>query len=344
MANFQDLRVGVMQWESGKQITIAVIETLGDLGCEVIEFPYTAILPTGLDMILARGPLGSLMPVGKQLISMPPSERPALALWMSETWPNPAWPKWMVTGAGRIRAKMEALAFRQNGQGAWQLDPRLKWLTIGGWRFRNHGELDWLHRQGLLSALGVTSLLYADYLRTMGFDPLVAYLGIRPDWATNLELDREIPVLWIGEVGSGRRRQLLNQVGADLRERGIEMLRIDGIENPYIFGEERTVLLNRTQIVLNLMREGWDNNALRLCLAAASRCLIITEPILLHTTLTPGLHYVEAPVAHIAEKISYYLAHPEARRPMVEAAYQLTMAEFTMAQAVRQILDKAMAG
>ncbi|MSP14664.1 MAG: glycosyltransferase family 1 protein [Chloroflexi bacterium] len=343
MANYQELCVGVMQWEPGNQITMAVIETLGDLGCEVIEFSYTAILPAGLDIILARGPLGSLTPVGKQLMSLPLTQRPALALWMCETWPNPILPKWMVTSLGMIRAKMEALAFRQNSQGAWQLDPRLKWLTIKGWRFRNYGELDWLHRQGLLSALGVSSLWYAEYLRAMRFDPLVAPLGIPQGWAANLELKRDIPVLWLGEIGSDRRGRLLDQVRADLGACGIEMLRIDGIENPYMFGAERTVLLNRTQIVLNLMREEWDNNALRLYLAAANRCLVVTEPILAHTTFTPGLHLVEAPVAQIAGKISYYLAHPAERQPIIDRTYQLVMAEYTMEQAVRRILDKVVA-
>ena len=134
-----------------------------------------------------------------------------------------------------------------------------------------------------------------------------------PDEWDNLELERDIPVLWLGKAGSSRRKSLLHKTRAELRTHGIEMLVIDGVENPYIFGKDRDNLLSRTKIVLNLVRAWWDDNSLRYTLVAPKRALIVTEPTLPHTDFMPGVHLVEAPVNQLADTILYYLNHEEGK-------------------------------
>jgi spore maturation protein CgeB len=115
------------------------------------------------------------------------------------------------------------------------------------------------------------------------------------------------------------------------------------VENPHQFGAERAILLNRAQIVLNLLRADWDNSGMRFYLAAANRCLIVTEPTLPHTTFTPGVHLVETPIEQMAQTLHHYLARPEERQPIVERAYRLVTSEYTMRQSVGQILERALA-
>jgi len=188
--------------------------------------------------------------------------------------------------------------------------------------------------------LAITSRWTADFLRARGFDPIVAYLGSHPDWGADLKLERDIPVLWLGKIAADRRRHLLKRIRAELRSRGVEILMIDGVENPYVFGEERTALLNRTKIVLNLLRERWDDNSLRYYLAAPNRALIVTEPTLPHTPFLHGVHLIEAPIEQMADTICYYLSHDEDRRRIVDQAYQLVTTELTMKRAVGRIIEQ----
>jgi len=72
------------------------------------------------------------------------------------------------------------------------------------------------------------------------------------EWGADLILERDIPVLWLGKISTDRRRKYLQQVRAELKKRGIEDVVIYGTENPYVFGEERRILLNLTQITVNI--------------------------------------------------------------------------------------------
>lgn len=336
-------RVGVVHWhidQKGDSITSLLSSTFRDLGCETVDFLHSARLPRGLDAVFVCGPFGSLVPLANQLLAYPPYRRPTFILWLTEQLPNPAIPEWVQYLGGIIRSRVERLAFHQESHGIWQINPRWRWLTVKACRFRYYGDLYWLKRQGMLSVLVTGSRLTADYLSSTGFDPIVTTIGAHPTWEADLSLERNIPVLWLGKIGTNRRRRLLTRIRAELRERDVEVMMIDGVEHPYVFGEERTVLLNRTKIVLNVLREKWDNNALRYFIAAPNRALIVTEPTLPHTPFLPGVHLVESPIDLMADTICYYLSHNEKRQQIVDQAYQLVTTQLTMKNAASQILER----
>lgn len=341
MAAHSTLHIGVVSWEKRDGIASLIVDTFGDLGFkEVIKFLHDAKLPYDLDVIVAYGPLGSLVPLVNQLLDIAPSLRPIFVLWMTEQLPNPNLPEWFRYAVGMVRSRMERLSFRKNDRGEWRLNPRLRWLTTRMHRFRYYGDLYWFTQQRIPFVLAVGSRWICEHLRERGFDPVEAYLGYHQDWGENLGLERDIPVVWIGKAGTNRRQHLLKRIRAALKTRGIEILMIDGVENPYIFGEERTILLNRTKIVLNIGRTQWDNNAFRYYLSASNHALIVTEPTLAHTPFRPGVHLVEAPVEQIADTISYYLTHEKERQRIVEQAHQLVTSELTLRKGVSQILKK----
>jgi len=337
--NISGLRTGFIYWQKG-DITLGFSQLLEYLGCEVISFPFDARLPEDLDVVLAIGPYGSLVPLTNQLLACPISQRPAFIFLMSEQFPNPRLPEWLRYGVGMMRSRAERLAFHQRAPGDWRLRPWLSWLTAKATRFRYYGDLYWLHRQGILSVLGISSQWTANFLRARGFDPFVQHLGYHPDQWTDLKLDRDIPVLWLGKTGTARRGRLLKGVRAELKERGIEMLVIDGEENPYVFGKKRTILLKRTKIVLNLLRTEWDDNSMRYGLAMPRGALVVTEPTLPHTCFIPGVHLVETPIEQMADTICYYLSHEEERQRIVDRAYQL-ITKHSVVEEMIQILEKA---
>lgn len=336
-------RIGVVQWKLGDGIARQISNTLIDLGCDVVGFLYDAKLPKDLDIILAHGPLGSFVPLAKQLLFLPPSQRPVLVLWMTEHLPHPSLPEWLRRPISMVRSRVERLAFRKNTQGEWKLDSRLRWMTAKGHRFRYYGDLHWFRQQRIPFVLAVGSKWIANFLRARGFGPIVAYIGFHPNWQADLGLKRDVPVLWIGKLATDRRRRLLKRIRSELKARGVDVLVIDGVENPYVFGEERTILLNRTKIVLNILRSKWDNNGLRYYLTAPNRSLVVTEPTLDHTPFLPGVHLIEAPVEQITDTICYYLTHEDERQRIVEQAYQLVTTELTMKAGASQVLEKAVA-
>ena len=334
-----DMTVGVMYWEDNDGIASLISGILKRRGCEVVNFVHDAVLPADVDVVLAYAPFGSLTPLARQLLSRPTDRRPLLALWLTEPLPNPRLPEWFRRGGGAIRSAADRLAYTRTATGIWQRDPGLGWLTSSAFRYRYYGDLFWLRQQGLLSVLAVTSRIVADFLHDRGFDPILAYLGAHPDWWADLHLKRDIPVLWLGKMATDRRRRILNRVRTELRERGVEILVVDGLENPYIFGHERTVLLNRTVVALNLLRQEHDNNGMRFFLAASNRALILTEPTLPHTPFLPNVHLIEAPVDQMAETICFYLANENARAKIVEEAHRLATDNLTMEKSLDRIFQ-----
>ncbi|HMQ55400.1 MAG TPA: glycosyltransferase [Anaerolineae bacterium] len=335
------LRVGLIYWDPANGFNRLLAEKLEALGCEVLLFRYRAILPLHLDLVLACGPFGSLVPLARQLLACPAHQRPAFGLWLTEQLPCPDLPEPVQYLGGALRSKFDRLLVRKQPDGEWRIDPRLEWLTDKGHRFRYYGDLYWLKQQGLLSVLIVSSPWIANYLQARGFDPLVVDLGLQFEPGIDLKLERDIPVLWIGKPGSRRRARVLRHIRAELRARGIEMMVIDGIEHPYVHGEERTVLLNRTKIALNILRQKWDDNSMRYYLAAPNRVLIVSEPTLPHTPFQPGVHLVEAPLHRLADTIQHYLSHEAERQQITEQAYQLVMHKLNTNEGVRQILERA---
>lgn len=321
---FSGLRVGIMHRDPDNDYSLQLARILSELGCDdVIHFSFDAKLPEGQDFIIIFGPFSSLVPVVKQLIAYPKSERPSLIFLMTEQLPDPGLPEWFRYGFGRLRSRAERMAYYQRPEGDWRLRKGTRWLTIIGYRYRYYGDLFWMQQEEILTTLSIGSFWTADRLRANGLNPIVLPRSYSPSFGRDLNLERDIPVIWIGKMGSARRRSLVNKIRDQLRSRGVEMLVIDGEENSYVFGEERTVLMNRTKIALNLLRQKWDDNSSRYSLAAANRTLIVTEPTLPHTPFESGVHLVEAPVDQIAETIVYYLSHDEERQHMVDQAYEL---------------------
>jgi len=146
----------------------------------------------------------------------------------------------------------------------------------------------------------------------------------------------------MGKRATRRRDRLLNRVCRELGKRNVRVHVADGVQNPFIFGQERTRYLNRAKITLNLTRTWYDDNFSRLAMAAPNRSLFVSEPLLPHCPqYKPGVHYVSTPVEELPRVILYYLAHEEERLQIVENAYQATTAVAPLRRTVESIMDAA---
>lgn len=336
------MRVGVVLWSRRDRFGKVVLETLEGLGCEIVPiFPGMEGDISRVDTLLLFGPWGSLESVFRALRALPPAARPVTILWQGEQFPDPRLPQLVWWGVGLARSYLESLAHISAWRRVGPVRNLLAWLTGRLHRFRYFGDIWRYQRQGLINVLAVWSPWVGEELARRGLAPIVVGMGYYPDCGRDLGLARDIDVVCLGKAGSGRRRRLVERMRAELAQRGIALLVIGGVDHPYVFGEERTRLLNRTKIVLNLLRPKWDDNSMRFFLAAANGALVVSEPTLRHSDFTAGVHLVEAPMDRLAETVQAYLEDEQQRKAIVDRARVLAVETLTMGAALQRLLAAA---
>jgi len=142
-------------------------------------------------------------------------------------------------------------------------------------------------------------------------------------------------VLFLGAQDVPRRNRLLQR----LRKSGVRIHAVGSYINPDCWGKDRTELLNRTKILLNLARTPGEFPDLRLILGMANKALVISEPIYRPAPFVPGQHFISVSIEEMPEKIRYYLTHDEERASISERAHELITQEVTMERSVSQIVD-----
>lgn len=338
-----DGQIGVYYWKQDEGFGNAVVGTLENMGYDpaVINRDDFTERISELSLLLIYGPWGSLEPVARRLRGISPAERPAVVLWQSEQFPNPKLHAWVWRTVGLGRSYLDTLGYHQAPNGT--IIPRPAWGLILSrlHRFRYFGDLLRYSRSGFLDVVAVWSKWTTEFLIARGVPAMTAYMGNYAGCGRDLGLQRDIPVLWLGKPGSGRRGQLVRRVHDDLDRRGIKMLVVDGVEHPYVFGEERTKLLNRAKFTLNLLRQSWDNTSMRFFLASANKSVLISEPMLPHIPFDPGVHFIQTPVDEITGTIADWLGRDAEREAMAERAYQLGVEQITMKASLHKIITHA---
>jgi hypothetical protein len=337
--NIINYDIGIALWSMGDELGRSISNTLSDMGHNVLAYQYGEKIPE-VDILLTYGPFGSLTPISNQLARIKSDQQPVFILWLTEQFPNPDLPEWIRLPASILRLELERASYTCNNGSEWEVRTGAQKLLNKGLRFRYYGELQWLKQSGIPTILVIPSKWTAEFLRQRGFDPVVACIRSLPCKISAQAIKRDIPVLWLGKPGSQRRKRLLKQIRSELAAQGVEMKVVDGVENPYVFGKERTKLLRRTKIALNLLREPWDDNSLRFFFAAENHVLIVSEPSLPHSPFLPGRHVIEVPIDQLTETIIYYLSNDEARREITDSANRLVTEQLTMENSLSKILKR----
>jgi hypothetical protein len=320
----------------GGELDMSFLDGLQAHGCEVTCVERGQPWAAPFDLILGYGPFtveeGSILPVARQLLDLPPARRPIFAWWLTEGVPDARYPDWFVTAASKLRLKADDLLLhnRPPNQSSWRN------LALKGHRLRVFGQLKQVKEQGLLDVLAVTSSSRAEYLKQRGLDPIVAPLGYHPTYGEDRHIDRDIDVAFLGNTSAPRRQQLLPKLFNELEELGINVT----VET-FLYGDKRTEFLNRSRILLNVLRAPQDFVGQRFLLASANKSLVISEPMLDHKPFVPGQHLVMAPLEKIPQTIHYYLTHEKRRQEITDMAYQFVTSELTTANSVGRILAKA---
>jgi len=331
-------RVAIVRWTPGEEIGLAIEEALNALGYETAFFEADGSIPGDVDVVLSFGPFGPFLPIPRQLADRPIGQRPCLVHWNTEQLPDLRVPWPAVTWLGALRSGMERFYERHP---SLRRMPLLRRLTDRMTRFRYVGDYHYAYRQGWLDLLVESSAVYTRLHRCQGLRVLFVPWGTATAWHTELHLERDIDVLWMGKRRTRRRSRWIDRIRSQLAAHGLTMRVLDNVEEPFAYGEERTELLNRSKITLNLLPK-WHDDAFsyRFHVVAGNRCLVISEPIVCHCpAYEAGIHYVEAPVDSMVETILYYLDHDGEREAITDAAHRLVTTELTFSHSVCTIME-----
>jgi hypothetical protein len=146
--------------------------------------------------------------------------------------------------------------------------------------------------------------------------------------------DRNIDVLFFGHVSS-RRRALLDRIDVALRKAGYALTVIERD----CYGDERTAILNRSKIVLNLHKFPWEFAGQRLLMALSCRALVVSEWAPDTTPYKHGEHLFTARVEELPDTLVTMLRDQSRREAIAEAGYQFVTADLALERVLPAALE-----
>lgn len=218
----------------------------------------------------------------------------------------------------------------QPDQEGWkQFDSEIFFRAMVEWQ-----RIRQLHLAGCIDHFFATVQPRVEFLRSRGINAELLPYGYHPDFGRDLNIERNIQVLFLGRLAK-RRGLLVNKLQAQLQLRGRKLVVVERA-----FGETRTHLLNRTQIMLVLLRTPHDMPAMRLLLGMACGVLVVCEQCNGTGAFRPGEHFVMADLDQLPDAIDYYLAHGADRRRIAQQGHMFVTQELTMEEMLRRMLDQ----
>jgi hypothetical protein len=335
------LRAAVVKWSEHDGLSEAIGDELLRMGFEVNYFLSTDPIPEETDLVFCFGPYDRWTQVVCQAAEQKASTGIKILHWNTENPPDLRLPWKFLTTLGDIRAAFDRFNDSENSQTRRLVTSYpLSILNQKMHKFRYLGEYRHAHAHGWLDLLASSSKIYADLFTKNGLPTRYVPWGTSPKWFAPLGLPRDIDVLWFGKRRTSRRNRLLRQINDMLCSKNISVYLADNIEHPFIYGEERTRILNRAKITMNLLPSWYDNAfPYRFHVAAGNRSMVISEPILSHCPeYRPGVHYISAPPEKLVDTIQYYLEHQDEREQIAENAFHLVTEQMTMENSVRSLV------
>jgi len=316
--DFQGLSIAVCSRVFSRNMSRALIASLQAGGAnQVTQVQDGPLKLSPAEVVLVMGNANWFPTICRQLATKPKSERPCMVIWHYEPLPPPAasglpWPRLSLREIVKILLR----------------DTRATDVYTNYFRLRS------LARQQLPDLLVVSARGGCEFLAERGFVAHWVPLGYSPSQGYNMGLARDIDVLFIGALEIPRRKRLI----AQLRRQGINLLAVGDWSDPSYWGENRTRILNRAKIILNLQRFPGQMSGQRLILGLANMALVISEPMYNPAPYVPGKHYISAPLAEIPALIRYYLAHEDERAAIASEGHRFVTQEVTLRRSVSCIL------
>lgn len=299
---------------------LPLIDCLTSCGCEVRLIPddnAAGISPRD-EWLLIFGNAAWYPKLHRRLLAIPEKRRPRVLLWHSEPLPP---------------ARGTALPF------PWLNFREVAKILLRDTRatdvYTNYYTLRRLHQAGTHDVLVLSSRGRQEFLAERGIPGHFAPLSCDPSMGRDLRLERDIEVLFLGILDVPRRNRLLQPI----KSQGIKLTEAGSWTDPAFWGENRTRLLNRTKILINLARTPAEFSGYRLSLGMANKALVVSEPIYRPEPFVPGKHFVMVPTDQMAATIRHYLDAEDDRTTITETAYRFVQEEATLQKSTELIVS-----
>jgi hypothetical protein len=322
------------------------------------------------DVLLLMGS-GRWFPRLAAMAKKRPSQRPRTVLWQLQPLPPPV----LTQRAGQLSEKLLAARW-EDLLGTWAsglsrllpargrvrtvlqrllaMPVRQEFERLGGAGYGNVGRDDlcmifeeaaWLSENLIqggswIDTVACSTPTRVAFLRQCGLVAKFVPLGFHPAWGENRNEERDIDVLFVGTQHSASRRGLVPEVLRQLRDWGYRTCEVER----FPLDRQRTELLQRARVVLNVLRFPWEFPGPRLFVSAACGALCVSNEAVQNEPFQPGLHFIRAPRARMAESISWYLTNEEERRRRAARALQSFNDDFPLLASVAKLLDPVQQG
>lgn len=334
--------ISIVYWNKQPgELMLVQGNALENLGYSHQFFRYDEKIPDKTDIILMQGPYQPIMPLIKQLVSKQNNRRPVLIYWFQQSM-HFIEPEILHNIFTKTFSDLHRQFNDTNlpGKVLDKLAPDL--VRRKGRRLSFEGDIVWLHRHRLLDVLALSSDYYAEYFAKFGIHTIVIPRGWVSSYGTNLNITRDITALWMGKTRTRRRRNAVYWLQDQLRKQGLNMLIFDGVQNNFIYGNQRTELLNRTKFVINLyFNDARDELSIRYFIAGANGAVVLTEPSIHQYPFIPGVHVVECPIHKMPEVITYYDNHTDEWQKISANMSSLLHNKLTLENSLKVIMDRA---
>jgi hypothetical protein len=193
-------------------------------------------------------------------------------------------------------------------------------------------------QDGLFDRIFVSLSPRREFLSERGITSAFVPVGHIPGFGKRNSSDnRDIDVLFLGLKAGRRRRNLLRDLEDKLSSAGFRFVVVDG----GCFGDERTQLLNRSKIVLNLHKFPWEFPGMRLLMAMSCGALVVSEPAPDMSPYVQGKHLVVSPVDTLADTLVRCLTDADLRRSTADRAYHFVMQDMQLGRILSHALLQA---
>lgn len=333
--------VSSLVWQMPFELHELQAEEIEKLGYTHRFQPYDDVIPADCKIVVIQGPYGTLLPFVQQLEDLPESRRPVVVYWFQQSM-SLIEPPWLQISLAQTFSDL----YRYAGDGGWlsQVTGRLlaKIGNAKGRRLGFLGDILWLDRHALLDLLVLSSTVYSDRLRQFGVPSIIVPRGYHPSFGCRRNIERGIAVVWMGKTRTRRRKRIIYGLRDELKGRGLHMAIYDGEENGFIYGQERTVVLNRACFVLNVNCSGpTDELSIRYFVAAANGAVVLTEPGLNRYPFIPNEHLVECRAEQMADTIEYYVNNRCILEAISKSMFELASKELTLQSSIAEIMARA---
>lgn len=200
-------------------------------------------------------------------------------------------------------------------------------------------RLEWLRDQaksGWIDRVVVTTPAKVQALQAAGLAAHFVPIGYCEALGTDRVQARDIDVLFLGgfEGGHARRASTVDMTREGCRAVGLRFEQVSAA----CYGEERTLLVNRSKILLNLAKYPWDISIERFLIGAGCRAALLSEPLGNTGPLVPGKHYAEAALTEIPLRAAQICGDAIGRQALTSAAWELIQGELSMRESIRRLV------